>query len=62
MRDLSADVNTNLKHMTEDAYVITENCSCKKETKEWKNPPIKRPDYSTANEKAESERYRRRYK
>lgn len=45
LRDLSADVNTNLKHMIEDMYKKEEETiHVKKKHKKSKNPPIKKKD------------------
>jgi len=46
LRDLSADVNTNLKHMIEDMYKKEEEetIHVKKKHKKSKNPPIKKKD------------------
>ena len=45
LRDLSADVNINLKHMIEDMYKKDEKVSVKKKGKKGKGtPPMKKKD------------------
>ena len=45
LRDLSADVNINLKHMIEDMYKKDEKVSVKKKCKKGKGtPPMKKKD------------------
>ena len=44
LRDLSADVNTNIKHMIEDMYKGDEKKNVKKKSKNGKNAPMKKKD------------------
>lgn len=44
LRDLSADVNINLKHMIEDMHKKDENQNVRKRGKKGKDPPMKKKD------------------